>query len=248
MSFYTRVIFGTNAHPHNKSKQQIYGLMKDCSIPIANALKILQSCIKPSEWSIFTMWLLPSHLNQTCSHPMVSAEESSIESRATHLVSNIHISTSLYQEFTDSGLVVGIPKPQGQKFLAAARDWKIAADLKEALHFPHHIVHTQERLDIVIWSDTVKHVIIVELTVPWKENIEEAFERKKLWYEKLRIECEDKGWQGVQPWALTKFPNFSLTFPWPFCGFPWTWDINYRHFITALILILQAIWQITHQK
>ena len=32
--------------------------------------------------------------------------------------------------------------------------------------------------------------------------------------------------QGVQPWALTKFPDFSLTFPWPFCGFPWPWDIS----------------------
>ena len=69
----------------------------------------------------------------------------------------------------------------------------MAADLKEALHFPHHIVHTQERPDIVIWSNTVKRVIIVELTVPW-ENMEEAFERKKLWYENLRMECEDKGW------------------------------------------------------
>ena len=27
--------------------------------------------------------------------------------------------------------------------------------------------------------------------------------------------------QSVQPWALKK----SLTFPWPFCGFPWPWDI-----------------------
>ena len=86
------------------------------------------------------------------------------------------------------------PKPQGQKFLAAARDWKMAADLKEALHFPHHIAHTQEWPDIVIWSDTVKRVIIVELTVPWEENMEEAFERKKLRYENLRMECEDKGW------------------------------------------------------
>ena len=35
-----------------------------------------------------------------------------------------------------------VSKPQGQKFLTDARDWKMAADLKEALHFPHHIVHT----------------------------------------------------------------------------------------------------------
>ena len=89
-----------------------------------------------------------------------------------------------------------VSKPQGLKFLAAAtaKDWKMAADLKEALHFPHHIVHTQERPDIVIWSDTVKGVLIVELTVPWEENMEEAFERKKLRYENLRMECEDKGW------------------------------------------------------
>ena len=87
-----------------------------------------------------------------------------------------------------------VSKPQGQKFLAVARDWKMAADLKEALHFPHHIVHTQERPGIVIWSDTVKRVINVELTVPWEENMEEAFERKKFRYENLRMECEDKGW------------------------------------------------------
>ena len=69
----------------------------------------------------------------------------------------------------------------------------MATDLKEALHFPHHIVHTQEWPDIVIWSDIVKRVIIVELTVPWEEDMEEAFERMKLWYENLHMECEDKG-------------------------------------------------------
>ena len=87
-----------------------------------------------------------------------------------------------------------VSKPQGQKFLAAARDWKMAVDLKEALNFPHHIVHTQEWPDIVIWSDTVKRIIVVELTVPWEENMDEAFERKKLRYKNLRMECEDKGW------------------------------------------------------
>ena len=70
----------------------------------------------------------------------------------------------------------------------------MAADLKEAFHFPHHIVHTQERKDIVIWSDTVKCVIIMELTVPWEENMEEAFKRKKLRHEKLRMEREGKEW------------------------------------------------------
>ena len=43
----------------------------------------------------------------------------------------------------------------------------------------------------------------------------------------------------------------SLTFPWHFPDhcvvFPDHYTY-YRHFITALTLILQAIWQITHQK
>ena len=68
------------------------------------------------------------------------------------------------------------------------------ADLNKALHFPHHIVQTRERPDIVIWSDAVRVVFIVELTVPWEENMEEAYERKKTRYETLRTECEDNGW------------------------------------------------------
>ena len=43
----------------------------------------------------------------------------------------------------------------------------------------------------------------------------------------------------------------SLTFPWHFPDhfvvFP-DHETYYRHFITALTLILQVIWQITHQK
>ena len=64
-----------------------------------------------------------------------------------------------------------VSKPRGQKFLAVAVNWKMAADLKEALHFPHHILHTQERSDIVIWSDSIKRVIIVEVSGPGEENI-----------------------------------------------------------------------------
>ena len=85
-------------------------------------------------------------------------------------------------------------RPQGLKLLAGAMDWKTAADLKEALHFPIHIVQTRDRPDIVVWSDSARRVLLVELTVPWEENMDEAFERKKTRYETLRTECEDKEW------------------------------------------------------
>ena len=51
--------------------------------------------------------------------------------------------------------------------------------------------------------------------------------------------------QGVQPWTLIKFPDFSLTILWFSLS---DHETYYRHFITALTPILQAIWQITHQK
>ena len=45
--------------------------------------------------------------------------------------------------------------------------------------------------------DMIQHSqssIIVELTVPCEENMEEAFERKKLCWENLCMVCEDKWW------------------------------------------------------
>ena len=70
------------------------------------------------------------------------------------------------------------------------------------------------------------HVYISQIShLPWiLSNVNVI----KNWYYSS-IENFPKGeslWQGVQPWALTKFPDFSLTFPWPFCGFPWPWDIS----------------------
>ena len=48
--------------------------------------------------------------------------------------------------------------------------------------------------NIVAWSDSKKSVLLIELTVPWEENREEAHERKKNRYETLRADCVEKGW------------------------------------------------------
>ena len=52
----------------------------------------------------------------------------------------------------------------------------------------------EKRPDIVAWSDSKKSVLLIELTVPWEENREEAHERKKNRYETLRADCVEKGW------------------------------------------------------
>ena len=88
----------------------------------------------------------------------------------------------------------GNKKNPNMKLLNGASDWKVSADLKTSLQFPVHIIQTEKRPDIVVWSDSKKSVLLIELTVPWEENREEAHERKKNRYETLRADCVEKGW------------------------------------------------------
>ena len=85
-------------------------------------------------------------------------------------------------------------KVKTSKLLNGARDWLVASDITTRLKFPAHIAQTNQRPDIVIWSNCKKHVLLVELTVPWEENIEAVYEAKKDRYETLRSDCEDGGW------------------------------------------------------
>ena len=68
---------------------------------------------------------------------------------------------------------------QQQGILQESRCWEMKVDLKKQLHFPEEVARTTLRPDIIIWSRSPKKVILVELTVPWEERIEEAYETKK---------------------------------------------------------------------
>uniref|UniRef100_A0A0E9XKB5 Uncharacterized protein n=1 Tax=Anguilla anguilla TaxID=7936 RepID=A0A0E9XKB5_ANGAN len=54
-------------------------------------------------------------------------------------------------------------------------------DLGRRLQFPQ-VVQTTLRPDAVLWSEEVKKLILIELTVPWGEACDQAFEGKKLKY------------------------------------------------------------------
>ncbi|KAI8513341.1 hypothetical protein Bbelb_099800 [Branchiostoma belcheri] len=73
--------------------------------------------------------------------------------------------------------------------------WKLLADLDSQLRFPEDICVTSLRPDLVMWSADQKTVAIVELTIPWEENIQSAHERKKLKYEELAQQCRQNGWR-----------------------------------------------------
>ena len=68
-------------------------------------------------------------------------------------------------------------------------------DLRKKLVFPD-VVHTQLRQDIVIWLESRKKIILIELTVPLEDNCDEAFERKSSKYADLVEDCRQNGWSA----------------------------------------------------
>ena len=82
-------------------------------------------------------------------------------------------------------------------FLESANDWKIVYDEDaRQRQFPQHIVCTAQRPDIVIYSDSCKHVTLIELTCGNEENFEDQRARKERRYEQLMVDIETAGWIG----------------------------------------------------
>ncbi|KAL7854779.1 hypothetical protein SRHO_G00169690 [Serrasalmus rhombeus] len=87
-------------------------------------------------------------------------------------------------------------KASGKDLLATARDWQLLVDLVRQLRFPDIIAATTLRPDIVLMSRATKQVVLLELTVPWEDRIEEAQVRKKAKYVDLVAECWRNGWKA----------------------------------------------------
>ncbi len=88
------------------------------------------------------------------------------------------------------------PQPKAQAgILGTANDWQMRVDLGKQLRFPEVITETSLRPDIVVFSEKSKQVVMLELTVPWEERMEEASERKKGKYAELAEDCRRRGWR-----------------------------------------------------
>ena len=96
--------------------------------------------------------------------------------------------------------------------LQQAADWKVIADFNgkwegDAEGIPTHVVaHTSERPDIIMWSDTLRLVVILELTVPAEVNVQAANTRKRSRYGGLSSEIQlTTNDEGVG-WKVSVFP------------------------------------------
>ena len=75
-----------------------------------------------------------------------------------------------------------------------ASDWILLADLNKTHCFPVHIAFTQLRPDITICSNSLRKVILIELTCPCEENMESWHGTKITKYSALKTIIESKGW------------------------------------------------------
>ena len=62
--------------------------------------------------------------------------------------------------------------------IAGSNDWKLLVDLPDSNYvFPPKVLATLQRPDIVIWSEKLRKILLIELTCPSEENITEAISR-----------------------------------------------------------------------
>ncbi|XP_073696141.1 uncharacterized protein [Garra rufa] len=121
---------------------------------------------------------------------------------ADSICSGISHSKSLHPVKTTAFVRAGeksTPAARGTSsgLLATARDWELSVDLGKQLKFPETVAITTLRPDIVLTSEASKQVIILELTVPWEDRMEEANERKRAKYSQLMEGCRNNGWRAI---------------------------------------------------
>ena len=81
--------------------------------------------------------------------------------------------------------------------LSTAQDWQLTVDIGRQLNFPLHVTKTSLRPDIILVSEATKIIVMLELTVPWKERMMDAFEWTREKYKGLVL-----GKQGTCLWRL----------------------------------------------
>ena len=96
--------------------------------------------------------------------------------------------------FVKAGKSVSKSKVKPTGILHLASDWVIVSDLQNSYIFPGHIALTSLRPDIVVFSNSLKRVILIELTCPCEENMESWHSIKLTKYSALVESILLNGW------------------------------------------------------
>ena len=95
-----------------------------------------------------------------------------------------------------------------------ASGWVVLADFNSNYCFPVHIAFTQLRLDIIIFSNSLGKVILIDLTCPCEENMQSWHGTRINKYLALKTVIESNGWCvelfAVEVGARGYFPKSVL--------------------------------------
>ena len=97
-------------------------------------------------------------------------------------------------KFVRKGTKVPCKRTPPVGILHNASDWILLADLNKTYCFPVHIALTQLKPDITVFSNSLRKVILIELTCPCEENLLESWHGTKInKYSALKTIIESKG-------------------------------------------------------
>ena len=85
--------------------------------------------------------------------------------------------------------------PRHDAILSLIATAHLTSDLGSYI-FPQHIVSTDLRPDIVWWDDSLKKIILMELTVCFESSFQHAAERKTTKYEDVVVRARSSGYRG----------------------------------------------------
>ena len=102
-----------------------------------------------------------------------------------------------------------------ESVLNVSRDWKLQVDLPETpLRIPEQVAATFQRPDIILTSEAVKQLIVIELTVPTEARVGISSELKRTKYEEgVATAARMKGWSTViytVEMGCRGFPAYSM--------------------------------------
>ena len=101
-----------------------------------------------------------------------------------HVLNNCEVALNLCCYNTRHDYILLLIVTAAQAYGSAS--YQLAADLPEdQYHFPSHITPTDLLPDIVLWSDSQQTLNIIELTVCYETEFEDAADQKTRWYADL---------------------------------------------------------------
>ena len=119
-------------------------------------------------------------------------------------------------KFVKSGTRCSKTKNVSKSILYLASDWILLADVKGDYLFPFQLALTELHPDILLFSKSLKPAVLLELTCPCEDNLENWYSQKLSTYTPHSNTIEKNGW-AVSLFAIGVGAQRYSSKPLPIC-------------------------------